>query len=115
MECDESEGESEVPQSHMTLCDSMDCSLPGSSIYGILQVRILEWVAISFSRRSSQSRDWTQVSHIIGRWFTIRATKEGMECDELILNIPSNSMILWFPLSCFTYAIDLVDEIFHFS
>ena len=53
----------------------MDCSLPGSSIHGILQARILEWVAISFSRGSSRPRDWTQVSHIAGRPFTIWATK----------------------------------------
>ena len=48
---------SEVAQSCPTLCDHMDCSLPGSSIHGIFQPRILEWVAISFSRRSSQPRD----------------------------------------------------------
>ena len=61
---------SEVIQSCSTLCDPMDCSLPGSSIHGIFQARILEWVAISFSR-SSQSRDQTQVSHIAGRRFTL--------------------------------------------
>ena len=44
-------------QSYLTLCDTMDCSLPGSSVHGILQARILEWVAISFSRGSSQPRD----------------------------------------------------------
>ena len=49
--------ESEVAQLCPTLCDPMDCSLPGSSIHGILQARILEWVAVSFSRRSSQPRD----------------------------------------------------------
>ena len=42
-----------------TFCDPVDCSLPGSSIHGIFQARILEWVAISFSRRSSWPRDWT--------------------------------------------------------
>ena len=46
-----------VTQSLATLCDSMDCSLPGSSVHGILQARILEWVAIPFSRGSSQPRD----------------------------------------------------------
>ena len=61
---------SEVAQSCPTLCDPIDCSLPGSSIHGIFQARILEWVAISFSRRSSQPRDWTWVSHIVGRCFT---------------------------------------------
>ena len=49
--------ESEVTQSCQTLCDTMDCSLPGSSVHVIIQVRIMEWVAISFSRRSSQPRD----------------------------------------------------------
>ena len=59
-----------------TLCDSMDCSPPGSSLHGIFQARILEWVAISFSRRSSQPRGWTQVSCIVGRHFTIWAIRE---------------------------------------
>ena len=68
--------ESEVAQSCPTLCDPMDCSPPGSSVHGIFQARILELVAISFSRRSSRPRDWTQVSHIVGRRFTIWATRE---------------------------------------
>ena len=51
----ESESESEVAQSCLTLCDPMDCSLPGSIVRGIFQARILEWV--SFSRRSSRTRD----------------------------------------------------------
>ena len=54
-----------------TLCDPMDCSLPGSSIHGILQARILEWAAIFFSRGSSQPRDRTRVSHIAGRHFNL--------------------------------------------
>ena len=45
-------GESEVAQSCLTLCDPMDCSLPGSSVHGIFPTKVLEWVAISFSRRS---------------------------------------------------------------
>ena len=67
---------SEVAQSCLTLWDPMDCSLPGSSVHGILQARILEWVAIPFSRRSSQSRDWTWFSHIASRRFTIWTTRE---------------------------------------
>ena len=51
------ESESEVTQSCPTLCDPMDCSLPGSSVHGIFQARVLKWVAISFSRGSSQPRD----------------------------------------------------------
>ena len=64
------ESESEVAQSCPTLCDPMDCSAPGS-IHGIFQARILEWVAISFSRGSSLPRDRTQVSRIAGRRFTV--------------------------------------------
>ena len=59
-----------VSQSCLTLSDPMDCSLPASSAHGILQARILEWVAIPFSRRSSQPKDQTQVSHIAGGFFT---------------------------------------------
>ena len=56
----------EVAQSCPTLCDPMDCSLPGSSVHGVFQAGILEWVAISFSRVSSQFRDQTHVSCISG-------------------------------------------------
>ena len=55
----------------------MDHGFPGPSGQGILQARILEWVAISFSRGSFQPRDHTQVSHIVGRFFAIWATKEA--------------------------------------
>ena len=58
-----------VAQLFLTLGDPMNCSPPGSSVPGISQARILEWVAISSSRVSSQPRDWTQVSYIAGRWF----------------------------------------------
>ena len=71
------ESESEVAQSCLTLCEPVDCSLPGSSIHGILQARILEWVAISFSRGSSPPRDWTQISHIAGRCFNLWVTREA--------------------------------------
>ena len=60
-----------VTQSYLTLCDPMDCSPPGFSVLGILQTRILEWVAIRFSRRSSPPRDQTQVSCLAGTFFTI--------------------------------------------
>ena len=49
---------SSVAQSCLTLCDPRDCSPPGSSVHGIFQARVLEWVAISFSRRPSRPRDW---------------------------------------------------------
>ena len=66
-----------VAQSYPTLCDPMDCSPPGSSVHGILQARVLKWVAIPFSRESSQPRDWIQVSCLAGRFFTIWATREA--------------------------------------
>ena len=59
-----------------TLCDPMDCSQPGSSVHGILQARILEWVVIPFSKGSSQIRDQTRVSCIAGRFLTVWATRE---------------------------------------
>ena len=58
-------------QSCPTLCGPMNCSPPGSSVHGIFLARILEWIAISFSRGSSWPRDQTQVSHIAGRFFTV--------------------------------------------
>ena len=69
--------EGEVAQSCPTLWDPLDCSLPGSSLHGILQATVLEWVAISFSRGSSRPRDQTQVSHIPGRRSKLWATREG--------------------------------------
>ena len=63
--------ESEVSQLCPTLSDPMDCSLPGSSVHGIFQAIILEWIAISFSKESSRPRDRTRVSHIVDRRFTI--------------------------------------------
>ena len=60
-----------VAQSCLTLFNPMDCSPPGSSVHGILQARILEWVAIPFSRGSSWPRDQTQVSHIARRFFLL--------------------------------------------
>ena len=64
-------------QSCPTLCDPVNCSLPGSSVHGILQARILQRVAISFSRGSSRSRDRTRVSRIAGRCFNLWATREA--------------------------------------
>ena len=69
--------ESEVTQSCPTLCDPTESSLSGSSIHGIFQARVLEWIAIAFSRGSSWPRDWTPVSRIAGRRFTIWATREA--------------------------------------
>ena len=67
-----------VTQLCPTLCDPMDCNPPGSLVQGTFWARILEWVVIPFSRGSSQSRDWTQVSCIAGRFFTVGATREAL-------------------------------------
>ena len=64
----------------------MDYSLPGSSVLGILQGRILEWVAVPFSRGSPRPRDQTQVSCIAGRFFTIWATREAPRSYMLWVN-----------------------------
>ena len=64
-------------QSCPTLCNPMDCSPQGSSVHGIFQARVLEWVTISFSRGSSQARDQTRVACIAGRHFTVWATREA--------------------------------------
>ena len=63
-----------ITRSCPTLCDPMDYT-----VHGILQARILEWVAFPFFRGSSQPRDWTQVSCIAGGFFTSRATREDQE------------------------------------
>ena len=73
----------EVAQSCPTLCDPIVRNPPGSSIHGILQARVLEWVAISFSRGSSQPRDQTQLSCIAGRRFTIWATREAVKSGKV--------------------------------
>ena len=71
-----------VTHSCLTLCHPMDCSLPGSSVHGIFQARILEWVAIPFSRGSCQPRDWTWVSQIAGGFLTIWATREALSHQD---------------------------------
>ena len=63
----------------LTLCEAMDCSLPGSSVHGIFQARILEWVAMPSSRGSSQPMGCTQVSCTAGKFFTVLATRKAQE------------------------------------
>ena len=102
--------ESEVAQLCLTLCNPVDCSPPGFSVHGVFQARILEWVAISFSRASSPPRDRTQVSCIGGRCFTLWATREAIwyirwshfityifkACDIIVcVSDSQSSSILW--------------------
>ena len=96
-------------QSCLTLCDLVDCSPPASSVHGILQVRILEWVAILSSRGSSRPRDQTRVSCgacIAGRFFTTEpqgrppfAVRE-VQNPRLALILAASSTILWPEQGC---------------
>ena len=72
-----------VAQSCATVCNPVDCSFPGSSVHGILQARVLEWVAFPFSKGSSQPWDWTQIPSIAARFFTIWATREASSAISL--------------------------------
>ena len=76
-----------VVQLCQTLCDPKDCIPPGSSVHGILQARILEWVANAFARGSSQPRDQTQVSWIVGGFFTVWTTREAPWSRHYDLNV----------------------------
>ena len=69
-----------VTQSCPTFCDPVDCSLPGSTVHGIIHARMLEWVVIPLFRVSSLPRGWTWVSWIAGRRFTIWATRKVTVC-----------------------------------
>ena len=100
---------SEVVRSCQTLCDPMNCSLPGSSVHGIYQARILEWVAICFSREFSQLREWTWVSCIAGgsffpkdrsSWFPLGFWLSHLAVQPWTLEFPSQWWIrCW--ASCF--------------
>ena len=90
----------EIAQSSLTLCDPMDGSLPGSSIHGIFQARILEWAAISFFRGSSQPRDQTWVSCIADRRFTVWAIREApytRKKGENIIRYIEKESLSWQP------------------
>ena len=92
-------GKALVDQSCPTLCDHMDHSPPGPSFHGILQARILEFIAISFSRGSSQPRDRNQVSHTAGRLFTIWAAREAQlwgKCNLTLSSVQSLSRVQLF-------------------
>ena len=83
-----------VTQLCPTLCDPMDCSLPGSSVHGIFQARILEWAPIPFSRESSQPMDGTQVSWSAHAFFTLWATREAPQASftYVLPPIPSHPL-----------------------
>ena len=86
---------SEVAQSCPTLCDPTDCSLPGSSVHGIFQAIVLEWLAISFSRGSSWPRDRTQFTHIVDRCFIIWATREVQSTNNFLISFLNSFRVCW--------------------
>jgi len=90
--------------SRVGLCDPMDCSPPGSSVHGILQAGILEWVAISYSRGASQTRDQICISHVscIGRRVLVHLHHLGSPCVCVCnIYITSLSIIDWWTLRLF--------------
>ena len=89
-----------VAQLCPTVCDPTDCV-----VHGILQARILEWVAFPFSRRSSQPRDWTRVSNIVDRCFIVWATR------EVLCNFSLFLLLLWLSQisSCFHYILITIE------
>ena len=84
-----------------TLGDPVDSSLPGSSLHGILQARILEWAAISFSRGSSQPRDQTRISCIAGRRFTLWTIREAQWLIQFS-SVTQSCPTLCDPMNCST-------------
>ena len=84
--------QSEVTQSCLTLCDPMDCSLPGSSVHGIFQERVLEWVAISVSRVSSRTRDETHVFRLVSKMLYC-VSHQGSLYFQIYLQINTINMI----------------------
>ena len=87
-----------VSHSVVSDCDTMDCSPPGSSVHlqvRILQVRILEWVTIPFSRGSSWPRDWTWISCNVGRFFTIWVCEKVPVCEKAHPTLCCKQLGLW--------------------
>ena len=92
-----------VAQSRLTLCDPLNGGPPGSSVHGISQTRILEWVAISSSRGSSQPRDRSWASHTAGRLFTVWAPGKANIVKRWLRSRPFNtslSLSLLLPWGC---------------
>ena len=83
-----------VSKSGLTLCDSTDCSPPGSSVHGILQARILEWIAISLSRGIFLTQGSNPSLPITGRFFTLRATREAHGYSTQIMLSPQSELLV---------------------
>ena len=83
-----------VAQSCLTLCDPVDCGLPGPSVHGILQARVLEWIAIPLSRGSFLPRYRTLVSFIADRFFSIWATGKPRYHENILFNVNYSKICL---------------------
>ena len=88
-----------LQREHPTVCDPKYCGPPGSSLNGIFQARILEWVVVSFCKGSSQSKDQIWVSCIAGRFFTVWATREAPTIVTMIYITPPDSIHKFVPLT----------------
>ena len=102
--------ESEVTQLYLTLCDAMDCSLPGSSIHGIFQARVLEWVAISFSsawKWKAKVKLLSRVRLFTTPWTAAHQTPPSVEFSrqEYWSGVPSPSLPILFKLVLFEFSI----------
>ena len=109
--------ESEVTQSYPTLCDPIDCSLPGSSVHEIFQATVLEWIAISFSRGSFQPRDWTLVSHIVDRCFTAWANKKYIKLILFQFSSVQSLSRVWLcdPMNCSMPGLPVHHQLLEFT
>ena len=111
---------SEVAQSYPTLCDPMDCSLLRSSVHGIFQARVLEWVAISFSRGSSWPRDRTQVSRTVGRCSVFKIQYLFLPGGRLSFRSKSSGLSVYiqghlsFSTTAIHFYLHLIDEYLSF-
>ena len=94
----------------LTLCDSMDCSPPGSSVHGIFQVRILKWVAISFSRGSSWPRYWT----LRYRWILYCSSIRMRDSVQFSL-VAKSCLILCDPMDCSTPGLPVHHQLPEFT
>ena len=99
-----------VAQLCATVCDPIDCSAPGSSVHGVLLARILEWVAIPFSRRSSWSGDWTQGKRkdnvpCMGHW-----SKLFLQTDSLPSELPGkHPTTFYWPQILYAWVVPLLN------
>ena len=100
--------------SHVRLCDRMYCSLPGSSVHGILQARILEWVSLPFTRGSSWCRDWTHATHVscialVGGFFTTSATWDTFLLNCTMVRLGHTIPLFWVLDSSFLSVVLVTD------